>query len=269
MTSISHLQAAAQRNFGLDYPGALRQVHGIAKDPNGIAYELYGVPLYSALDNLLSDLGGRHLVLDGTSGTYLSSPDVAAFDIAGDLDFRFEGSTFSDGNRALIAKWGASGNRSYIMQLGAFNAFAFTTTDDGSTTFGNATANFLTTDRLNWAFRLTFDADDGSGNRVATYYSGARTPKSSSIDGATTVIETVTTAGATSIFNSTADLTIGAQNDGASNVAQLEIDRIELYDGIDGTLVANPDLRFLDPGTTSFQDSLGNTWTLNGNASIA
>lgn len=262
------LQRLAQLNFGLDLNGALREVSGLDLDANGVAQSLYGSDVNGAHEELVTLLGGRNLTLDGSSGTYISTPDSAALSIAGDLDLRFEGSTFDDGNRAIVAKWLTTGDqRSYILQLGAFGAYAFTTSADGVAALSNNTANFQDVVNDNWSIRVTFDADDGAGNRVATYYRGGLS-NSSTIDGATTVVETVTTAGTTTIFDSTADLTIGAQGDGTSNVAQLEVLRMELYDGIDGTLVADPDFRFLAPGTTSFSDSVGNTWTLNGNAAV-
>lgn len=272
MATITDLQRYAQRNYGLDYPGALRQVHGLDLDPDGIAYEVYGVPLHSALDDFLSDLGGRVAVVGLNGGAdVVSTPDATSLDLSTDFEIRFEGSILEvDGNSSLITKFGGDGDRAYLYQITGFHSHDIAVSEDGSAVLNNQTAAFQTfAVRPNYALRATFDADDGAGNRVAEYYYGIKTPRSSTIDGATNLIETVTTAGAvTGIFNSTAALVVGGTETGDREI-HMHVERMEVYDGINGTLVANPDFRYLKLGTTSFVDSVGLTWTFNGNAHVA
>jgi len=43
---------------------------------------------------------------------------------------------------------------------------------------------------------------------------------------------------------------------------------VEVRNGIDGTVVANPNFSGQKPGATSFTDTAGRPWTLNGSALI-
>jgi hypothetical protein len=263
------LQRMAKQNFGLDFPGALRVATGIEKDPNGIAQQLFGKDLYGASDDLFTELGGRALVLNGTSGTFVSTPDAAALDIAGDIDIRIELEINTVATHNLISKWNTTGNqRAYLLRyVAAFALYQFAHSTNGTTDIPTgSSATFLVP--FGRAIKFTLDANNGSSQRVGRFYEDIPTFSDSNII-ATTLRHTETVSGVATIFNSTAPLRIGAGNAGTDNPLNGRIFRMQLRNGIDGTLVANPDFRFLTPGTTSFQDSLGVTWTLNGSAVIA
>lgn len=72
----------------------------------------------------------------------------------------------------------------------------------------------------------------------------------------------------TSIFNGTAEDEIGADNSGTDANLNARILWSQVKDGIDGNIVDFFDVRTVPEGTTSFSDSKGNTWNLQGNAEV-
>src|SRR5690606_28125049 len=69
------------------------------------------------------------------------------------------------------------------------------------------------------------------------------------------------------IHAGTATLAIGAFNTGTVPLDGV-VHSVEVRDGIDGTLVANPDFAAQPHGTTQFTDGTGRVWTVRGNARI-
>jgi hypothetical protein len=121
-------------------------------------------------------------------------------------------------------------------------------------------------DRERGAVRVTLDAVDGT-NKTVTFYT------SDNIDGTWTMLGTaVTTAGNTSIFNSTAALQVGSSNDGDSDAFVFnfpgKIWKAEVRDSIGGTVVADCDFTAVTPGAATFDDSTGKTWTVQGTADV-
>lgn len=210
---------------------------------------------------LEDDLPAGGLDLPGVAGSYASTPDHASLDITGDIDLRVEviDVTPSGINRTYISKWTTTGNqRSYMMRGTLFG----TLDHFWSTTGANELSNFDFRNNSR-AYRTTLDVNDGAGGRVISFYSA------STIDGPWTLLAANTVAGTTSIFAGTAPLAVGAYNAGATDPMTGRITRAQVRDGIDGTIVANPDFRFHAEGTPSFVDSTGKTWTVQGDANIA
>src|SRR5690606_35784187 len=113
------------------------------------------------------------------------------------------------------------------------------------------------------AQRATMDVDNGSGGRTITFYTGH------TVAGPVTHLgDQIVQAGTTSIFSGTAPLEIGSREGGTADLYPGVVLAARVYDGIEGTLVADPDFRQQKPGTTSFTDSTGNTWTISGDAAI-
>jgi hypothetical protein len=73
------------------------------------------------------------------------------------------------------------------------------------------------------------------------------------------------TASATGMGTTTSPLTIPGSVLGFNG----RIYYAEIRDGIGGTIVANPDFAAQTPGTTSFNDSTGKTWTVTAPGEIA
>lgn len=211
------------------------------------------------------------LQVDGSSGSYASTPDAAALDIVGDIEVQVD-ITFETGEtgafRELISKYDATADqRSWTLRLTTTNQIQFAWTTAG--TLATLTA-LTTTDSLNIedgqriAIRVLLDVNDGSGNRVARFYTA------DSIDGTWTLFETVTVAGTTSIFSGTANISLPGTDDGTLFLLAGVIHGAKIISDPFGTAteVANPDFPAEADGTASFADDAGRTWTVNGTAEI-
>lgn len=205
--------------------------------------------------------------LSGTNGHYMSVPDASALDITGDIDIRvrvaMDDWTPPSQDRTLLAKYGASGNRSYNFFLNQNGTLGLVWSADGTTTISKAStvAPTVNDGETKWV-RVTLDVDNGaSGNDVIFYTSDDGTTW-------TQVGTTVTTAGTTSIFNSTAVLEIGSNGTGTL-VALGEFYKAELYNGIAGTKVLDIDFSSARVGLSStFTAVTGQTVTLNPSTSF-
>jgi hypothetical protein len=111
--------------------------------------------------------------------------------------------------------------------------------------------------------RATIDVDNGSSQRVITFFT--------STDGVTwTQLETPSTvAGSTSIFDSTALFEIGtASSGGSAERLAGKVHRVEVYSGIAGTKVFDAKFDRQIQFASSFVEDTGKTVTVNGNARI-
>ncbi|MFJ1995327.1 hypothetical protein [Streptomyces asiaticus] len=210
------------------------------------------------------------LVLDGSMSGTVDTPDAAPLDIVGDLDLRAEAEidwTASGVNQVLIGKWdGLSGQRSYALRILDQRIWLNWSTD-GVTALTMSAGVPVPTMPDRAAVRVTLDVDNGAGGWTVTFY-WAR-----SIAGPWTQIGTpVTGAGVTSIYAGTAPLRVGSP-DATNSPPRVPFTgsgyRFEVRSGIDGTLVAAPDFTAQTPGATSFVDTVGHTWTLQGTAEIS
>jgi hypothetical protein len=209
------------------------------------------------------------LSLPGTAGDQASTPDDAALDILGDIDIRVDATLsnsvwFASSGTALLAKYNATGNqRAYRLYI-ENGLLRFGWSPDGATVNANSPdAAHVPAAGGRLAVRVTMDIDDGGGNRVIVFYTAP------TITGPWTQLgSTITTAGVTSIAATTADMFVGADGTGATSMLAGVVHAAEVYDGIAGLAVANPDFSAQPVGTTSFVDAAGRTWTVNGNAHI-
>lgn len=257
------IQAWSQRNHKVDWPAGLRIATGVNQDPNGIARTVWGKELGASMDEALSAIGGRALVLPGTNGSYVQTVDDAALDILGDIDIRIEfvGVPGVTGlNRDLVSKYTPTAQQSFEWRYNAFGADEFV----WSTTGANALTDTATRSESE-AVRFHLDADDGGGNRVLTWYDSS----DGTLGGTWVQRQQEVVAGATSIFASTAVMRIGARGDASGTNPFLgKIRRMELRNSA-GIVVANPDFRTRPPGATGFNDAAGRAWTFHGAAVIA
>lgn len=206
----------------------------------------------------------NHLALDGVNDT-ATTPDAAGFAIT-DLDIRTEiaPADWSPGGlgKFVIGQWpNTPGNNGWVLTTAAGGEISLTWSNDGTASisklstvvpdFGDATRHWI---------RATLDVNDGAGNNVANFYTSA--------DGASwsQLGSTITTAGVTAIFNSTATLAIGDILPFSGSVY-----RVDFRASIDSaTVLANPDFTRQAVGVTSFADTaaIAKTWTLNNGAAI-
>lgn len=202
------------------------------------------------------------LNLTGASGDYASTPDDVSLDLAGDMDLRAEVTLddWQSTNQCLVAKLNQEG--SYQFRVRPAGTLVLGISETGSSETQHISTEALAPDTGRLAVRATLDADDGAGNRVVTFYT------SSSISGTWTQLGSVITeVGTVTIFNSTADLTVGAQSNGTIDQLTGTVHAVEVRDGIGGTIVADPDFRS-NIGAATFTDSTGKLWTVQGNAVI-
>lgn len=217
----------------------------------------------------LDFIGDVYMTLDGSDPADATTPDHASLDVPGDIDLRWEGHLDNWANPddpALIAKWNPTGDqRSYMLAINSGFLDILWSTDG---TLTNALELFtdvpipIISGRL--AVRATLDVNNGAGGRTATFYTAP------TIAGPWTQLgSTQTASGTTSIHPGTAVLQVGGATEPAFLVpVSGRVYAAEVRNGIAGTVVANPDFGAQAPGATSFADSTGKTWTLNGTAEI-
>jgi hypothetical protein len=242
------------------------------RNPTG---PLYGVLGQNTELHVTIEEGGPYLLNPGGASDIVSTPDSAALSITGDIDVRIDlyaDDWARDENRDLVGKYESTGNQaSWLLRVGttSFGALPqfYWTVDGTAGTVHNWNSNrWLPTEangRL--AIRFTLDVDNGIGGQTASWYWAA------TIDGPWTLVsETFTTNGTTSIFDGTAALQVGNVGGSVGGDFSLpsKIYAVEVYDGIDGTLVANPVFSDQILGATSFFDDQGNTWTLAGDMEL-
>jgi hypothetical protein len=207
-----------------------------------------------------------YLALTGEAADIASTPDVAALDITGDLDVRIEGAYDwqSSGSTTFIGKWDSATNqRSWLLHMDTGTLWLRFSPDGANSYWAGVPVPTLP---RRAALRATLDVDNGAGGWTATFYSA------STLDGPWTQIgDPVTVASATSLFASTAPLSIAPSSFTVTPAwlpAPGRAWRAEVRSGIGGTVVANPDFRAVPVGATSFTDAAGRTWTLSGAAEI-
>lgn len=202
---------------------------------------------------------GGWLYVTGGAGSYMSTPDDVSIDVTGDIDVRaFCGlpDWTPATNMCVIGKYTTGGNqRSWFFAVYPGGVMRFVWSSDGTSggahTFNSSALNF-TDDTAHW-IRVTRDAATGD----VTFYT--------SVDGYIWTQHGAVQAGtAGSMFNSSAALTVGGRSDG--EILTGKVYYAELRSGIDGTVVANPNFRNAGTGATSFVDTAGRTWTINGTA---
>lgn len=212
---------------------------------------------------------GPGLFLPGTAGSQASTPDNVALDILGDIDIRVDATLsnsvwFASSSTALLAKYNATGNqRAYRFYIES-GLLRFGWSPDGTIVNANSPDTVhvpAAGGRL--AVRVTMDVNDGAGNRVIVFYTAP------TIAGPWTQLgSTITTAGVTSIANTAANMFVGADGTGATSMLTGTVHSAEVYNGIAGSAVANPNFSTQPIGTTSFTDAAGRVWTINPSATI-
>lgn len=208
-----------------------------------------------------------YLATTGVSGDIVATPDHASLDIVGDLDVRIEATAdwVSGTQQTLIGKWPSTdGQRSWNLRV-VLGLGILVWTPTGN--FADAIAATIPLPQLprRAALRSTLDVNNGAGGWTSTLY------WAETLDGPWTTIGTATGTGVTSIHSGTAPLEIAPTHINGTeqrNPWRGRLHRAEVRSGIGGSVVASPDVRALAPGTTSWADSAGRTWTVAGAAAI-
>lgn len=208
----------------------------------------------------------NYAYLPGIAGNYISTPDSVALSITGDIDIRClcAPADWAGGPYTFIGKFDAAPNKSWFFEIRAGGLLSFTWSEAGTMLKSATSAVPVSFTGSNaGGVRVTLDVDDGANGFLVSFYE--------STDGGSnwTLLDTqVPYLGTTSIFDSTADLWIGATQSGLTTIFSGKIYAISVRSGIggSGTLVANYNA---DKGT-SYTDlltaSTGEVWTLSRDA---
>jgi hypothetical protein len=200
--------------------------------------------------------------------------DIAAIDITGDIDVRIDAELLNwfDPGAALdtveiIGKFDGTTQESWFLGV-RDNVLHFEHSADGSTAIEHqSTVSPLPAPGGRLAVRVTMDVDDGSGNHVVTFYTAPNMDAGDDTEW-DQLGDPVTTAGTTSIFNSTAHLRIGNATNFGFGTARGRVFRAEVRSGIAGAVVADPDFTIQTVGDEQFTDAAGRTWNVANDAEI-
>jgi hypothetical protein len=204
------------------------------------------------------------------SGARIHTGDKASLDITGDIDVRWEIDMRNtrDLSQVIVAKYElVSDERSWVVYTNTSGQIILRHTTAGtfaSSVTALSPAGMIPETEGRLAYRVTLDVDNGAGGKTWTWYT------SDSIDGTWTQVGTETTAGTTSIYAGTAEISIGAGGDGDNIISDVYPFRGRLYsvqvrNGIGGTLVADFDPNShasLGDDTWSDTCSTPNTWVI-------
>ncbi|HEY6117709.1 MAG TPA: hypothetical protein VI172_17275, partial [Candidatus Dormibacteraeota bacterium] len=195
------------------------------------------------------------------------TPDHSSLDITGDIDIRLEAyvSTWLAGSTPteLTGKWGAAGEKSWMLTLWSERILLYWSADGTAELTAWSTADVVVPPSGRMAIRVTLDVDNGSGGRTATFYTAGSINSSWQQLG-----DPVVQSGTTSIFSSGSALDVGAIASVGFPDPVGRFYKFELRNGINGSVVSNPDFTAQTPGATTFTDGAGRTWSTNGNATL-
>ena len=221
--------------------------------------------------------GLPHLTTTGASGSRASTPDDSSLDITSDWFGAVEvepGYTLPGAGlfAEVIAKRNTTGNqRSILLLIGETGSLFLLWSTDGTSAnerqAGSATpVPFYLWDTFAVAWWL--DVNNGAGGVTVTFYA-APTLDDILADPIGTILATDTSAGTSSVFNSSAPLELGdsAGTGFAPFAAKYRRAQVRAGDST-GAIRTNPDFTTQAVGATSFVDSAGRTWTVNSPAAI-
>lgn len=195
------------------------------------------------------------------SVSYCSAP---AQNITGNIDIRVD-MQLTGCYSAVLAEQATAGNGNvfdWLFQTDNDGTLAFLWLDSGSA-FHSVSSGMPLPYLGRIAVRVTLSASTGT----VTFYTAP------GMSGSWTVLAAIAGAGASSVLYSPAYmLCCGGQATGgppfASTSATGRIYEMQVYSGIGGTLVADPQFYAQTAGVSSFTDGQGNTWTLHGSGAI-
>jgi hypothetical protein len=214
------------------------------------------------------------LLIPGISGNYASTPDTATNSITGDLDIRVK-VALNDWTPAaevtLFSKYGGAGQHSWVLNVTTGGNLKFYWSADGTTDL-SATSSVATgiADGVAKWVRVRFDVDNGTGGRDVSFdMCDDYDPLGGNFGAWAQLGSTQTSAGVTSIFNSTAAINIGGAVSGTSGLWAGKVYGGDILSGIAGLVVnrfsvGDAVLQF-DTSVTS--STTGEVWTVNQSGS--
>lgn len=236
------------------------------RNPMGVYYGLIGrnTPIRMSVP-----YGETYLRLPRDLATdSIKTADAAVLDITGDIDIRAYASLATwRVSQGLAAKYNTTGdNRSWALTTDSGGTLTLYWSTDGTLANRRSATSTVPVGVSSGplAVRATLDVNNGASGCTATFYTAP------SISGPWTQLgDAVTASGTTSIFSGNGDVEVGSAYFITSGVLG-RFHAFQLYNGIAGTLVANPDFSIQTAGATSFADTTSSprTWTLWGSATL-
>ncbi len=218
---------------------------------------------------------GQALFCRGGIGEHCLAPHSDTFDMTADFDVRIRlapdmwshASPYS--TIPLVGVWGDEGDRSWMLNLagpGRLNLFHST---DGIGRFTATTFQVVAALRPEW-IGCTYEPDTGEGSarRITYYRTDAVTPD----EDVTTwdLVQSIELGTPRFVWaDGAGQLRIGHYDDTDANTLRGRVHKVELRDGINGTLVADPDFTASEPGDPSVTDSFGNVFTVGASAELS
>ena len=212
---------------------------------------------------------GGALSVTGNSGSRADTPDDASLDITGNIDIRavIELPDYSTGaNQTIIAKYNTTGNqRSYGMRVSSTGAVQMLFSLTGATGLSFTSTQTLYDLGVNNGDAIAIRVTRVSATGAVDMYLGS---EDSLAPTTWTQIGITQSGSAGNLFSSTALLEIGSNSNGTAERAAGFILAAQVRNGIMGAIVATPDFTAETPGTLSFADATGKTWTMRGDSEI-
>src|SRR5215510_6584531 len=211
------------------------------------------------------------LLLHPTYGSNAQVASISSLNLTNDLDVRVDmhlKTLHPDGwNAVIVGRANNSGPYSWRLEVRPDHTVTLFWSTTGTAPALEATATIPVLPMSARAtLRVTLDVNNGAGGRDIKFYLG-----DGGVNGSFTQIgPTVTQTGTTSINNAAAPLIVGSPPE-ISGVFALDADiyRVQVRNGIGGTAIVDADFTAQTSGVTSFVDSTGLLWTVNGAAELS
>lgn len=212
-------------------------------------------------------MASGYALFDGTAGSKIVTPDHASFGITGDLDIRVLLRVAVADNIANLFTFetdplGVTGGYQLLVDTSAINEFATFGWADG---LRSSDVGLIPAGLTRW-IRATIDIDNGSGQHVVTFFSSDQ-PESTDPAAVVWVQYSQDVQAPTTEILVTDATEWWLGNDSYEEVLNGRIYYLEVRNGINGTIVANPDFRDADQKTgdspTTFTDTTGKVWTFD------
>lgn len=207
--------------------------------------------------------------LSGVSGTYWNTPDSAALNFGAtlQLDAYIAPDSFPPAAVGMIvAQFETTANqRSWRLGIRPTGIIQFLGSTLGTATDISANSSVITgfSSGQGMYLRMTYRGNDGAGGTQIGFNI------STTATGSWTSLGSVSSAGTTSLFNSSASLEIGSSLGGGTQMFDGRVYSVSLYDAPGGTLKVSFNANDAPVGSTSFASAqTSEVWTAHGTASV-
>ncbi|MFC6017211.1 hypothetical protein ACFP2T_13465 [Plantactinospora solaniradicis] len=210
----------------------------------------------------VNELAGSGWVNIPTGGQ-LTTPDVAALDITGDIDVRVDAAlTGWVSGATLASKYStATDERSWAFLVDTGGNLGLYWSPNGtfaSRLYAESTAPVSVQPGARLAVRVTLDVNNGAAGNTTTFYTAP------TLAGPWTQLGSpVVKVGTTSIHPGGDVVQVGREDGLTDPPACGRLYGLEIRNGINGTAVANPTFADQDPSAFTITDAAGRVWTLN------